>query len=179
MESTSEDISRIFGGLETGSHQYPWMVSIHCSTGNTESFHCVGVLVSNQWVLTAASCIHGWDIKTNTKLFLKKFLTINTKKNQFVKNYNTALCYCLYNHELDLKWLDFNVLFDKITNLRFIKYRTPTSFLHVSVANHNLYDNTTGISLQVVDSYDLGYNRITHEKDALLLKVRYINPFKN
>uniref|UniRef100_A0A182R026 CLIP domain-containing serine protease n=1 Tax=Anopheles farauti TaxID=69004 RepID=A0A182R026_9DIPT len=56
--STLED--RIFGGEVTSIYAYPWLARIRYFKGNNRyGFHCGGVLIHNQYVLTAAHCIEG------------------------------------------------------------------------------------------------------------------------
>lgn len=50
--------SRITGGIAAGPNQFPWMVSVRSGSGDTMTT-CGGSLLSTQWVLTSASCVHG------------------------------------------------------------------------------------------------------------------------
>uniref|UniRef100_A0A182S527 CLIP domain-containing serine protease n=1 Tax=Anopheles funestus TaxID=62324 RepID=A0A182S527_ANOFN len=51
---------RIVGGETTSIDAYPWLTRIQYYKGNNRyGFHCGGVLIHNQYVLTAAHCIEG------------------------------------------------------------------------------------------------------------------------
>lgn len=51
---------RIFGGEEARLGDYPWLARIQYYKGNNRyGFHCGGVLIHKQFVLTAAHCIEG------------------------------------------------------------------------------------------------------------------------
>ncbi|KAK1795107.1 hypothetical protein P4O66_010280 [Electrophorus voltai] len=50
---------RIVGGYECTPHSQPWMVSLHYG------YHfCGGVLISEQWVLSAAQCWYNYNYQT-------------------------------------------------------------------------------------------------------------------
>jgi len=53
---------RIFGGEATSLDEFPWMALIEYQKPNGRGFYCGGVLISDQYVLTAAHCVKGQDI---------------------------------------------------------------------------------------------------------------------
>lgn len=48
--------NRIVGGREATRNQYPWMALMQLETGD-EMRMCTGNLISNEWILTTASCL--------------------------------------------------------------------------------------------------------------------------
>ncbi|XP_068231111.1 trypsin Tyr p 3.0101-like isoform X3 [Palaemon carinicauda] len=52
-------VERIIGGQETTVHEYPWQVAI---TFGTSTPICGGAIISDKWILTAASCVDGSDV---------------------------------------------------------------------------------------------------------------------
>ncbi|XP_062866475.1 transmembrane protease serine 3 [Trichomycterus rosablanca] len=49
--------TRIVGGNESISGQYPWQVSLQYQN----QYICGGSLITNQWIVTAAHCVYGFD----------------------------------------------------------------------------------------------------------------------
>ncbi len=57
IEGTEED-NRIIGGTNVVANTYPWFTMLLYMSGTTENEQgCGGMLVSPEWVLTAAHCI--------------------------------------------------------------------------------------------------------------------------
>ncbi|XP_068443731.1 serine protease 27-like [Clinocottus analis] len=54
--------TRIIGGQTASPGSWPWMVSLN----SEDRPFCAGSLIHNQWVLTAAHCLTGSDIRTTT-----------------------------------------------------------------------------------------------------------------
>lgn len=52
---------RVVTGSKANPGDYPWQVSIRVNRGKTPSHWCGGVIISNQWVLTAAHCLSGYS----------------------------------------------------------------------------------------------------------------------
>ncbi|XP_017773148.1 PREDICTED: serine protease snake-like [Nicrophorus vespilloides] len=50
-------VRRIVGGIEAAENEFPHMVSLGYEEKNDISWQCAGSLISNKYVLTAASCI--------------------------------------------------------------------------------------------------------------------------
>ncbi|KAJ8676187.1 hypothetical protein QAD02_011973 [Eretmocerus hayati] len=55
-------ITRIFGGVETSIGEFPWMALLEYDKGKGFELRCTGSLISNWHVLTAAHCVHEWDL---------------------------------------------------------------------------------------------------------------------
>lgn len=51
--------SRIVNGNVAKQQQFPWFVSVRAYTNGGLKSVCGGSLINNQWVLTAAHCVHG------------------------------------------------------------------------------------------------------------------------
>ncbi|KAJ3656343.1 hypothetical protein Zmor_015427 [Zophobas morio] len=58
VDSFSHKNGRIIGGSPAYPAQYPFMAAITVQSSTTRIF-CVGALLSNQWILTAAHCVNG------------------------------------------------------------------------------------------------------------------------
>ena len=48
----------MIGGYEVKPHMYPWMVLVHYTKHGAKYFHCAGAIISSDWVVTAAHCVH-------------------------------------------------------------------------------------------------------------------------
>ena len=60
---------RIVGGSDVSdSDKYPWMVGL----SRSGKFYCGGSLISNSWVLTAAHCMKGENVR-NVKVVLGEY----------------------------------------------------------------------------------------------------------
>ena len=70
--------NKIIGGFETVRNEFPWQIFLVIyfpADGNSViGFYCGATLISNQWVLTAAHCIHGYKdiILVDVDSFTKK-----------------------------------------------------------------------------------------------------------
>lgn len=54
--------ARSYGGTTTTKNLYPWMLYIYLKReGRFDGYICGGTLISNEWILTAASCIASPD----------------------------------------------------------------------------------------------------------------------
>ncbi|GAB0097787.1 CLIP domain-containing serine protease [Sergentomyia squamirostris] len=61
--------NRIYGGEITLIDEYPWMVLLrYKKPGNRFGFHCGGVLINSNYVLTASHCVNGRDIPVDWSL---------------------------------------------------------------------------------------------------------------
>lgn len=62
---------KIVGGYECPAHSQPWQVSLN------EGYHfCGGVLINNQWVISAAHC---WKMFVPTSCILKFLLCVSKR----------------------------------------------------------------------------------------------------
>lgn len=53
---------RIVGGNETQISEYPWMALLEYTKPSGKGFHCGGVLINKDYVLTASHCVNGRDL---------------------------------------------------------------------------------------------------------------------
>ncbi len=60
--ASEKDHARIFDGSEAPAHTYPWMVSIRLNFLGLVKRDCGGVILSNIFVLTAASCFQNLTV---------------------------------------------------------------------------------------------------------------------
>ncbi len=51
---TRAKLPRIIGGVEATLGRWPWQVSLYYSNRHT----CGGSIITSQWVVTAAHCVH-------------------------------------------------------------------------------------------------------------------------
>ena len=60
LQTGLKNESKIYGGGDASSGQYPWMVMVQIYDGstNTNSF-CGGSLISSRWIVTTAFCVDG------------------------------------------------------------------------------------------------------------------------
>ncbi|XP_031619833.1 serine protease easter-like [Contarinia nasturtii] len=54
---------RIIGGEETRITEFPWMALIEYTKPTGRGYHCGGVLINEQYVLTASHCVNGKDLQ--------------------------------------------------------------------------------------------------------------------
>ncbi|XP_018409394.1 PREDICTED: plasma kallikrein-like [Nanorana parkeri] len=55
--------TRIVGGRNSSEGEWPWQVSMHLRLDPSNSRHvCGGSIINNQWILTAAHCVHIWHL---------------------------------------------------------------------------------------------------------------------
>ncbi|XP_077333482.1 plasma kallikrein [Lithobates pipiens] len=55
--------NRIVGGKSSSVGEWPWQVSMHIKLDPSNSRHvCGGSIISNQWIVTAAHCVHTWRL---------------------------------------------------------------------------------------------------------------------
>ncbi|XP_035389860.1 transmembrane protease serine 5 [Electrophorus electricus] len=55
---TRAKLSRIIGGVEAAPGSWPWQVSLYYNNRHT----CGGAIITSQWVLTAAHCVHDYRL---------------------------------------------------------------------------------------------------------------------
>lgn len=52
--------SRIMGGANASAGAWPWHAALLLNILGTYYLQCSGSLINDQWILTAASCVHRW-----------------------------------------------------------------------------------------------------------------------
>ncbi|KAM5191475.1 plasma kallikrein [Mantella aurantiaca] len=54
--------NRIVGGKNSSEGEWPWQVSLHIKLDTNSRHVCGGSIISNQWIITAAHCVHIWRL---------------------------------------------------------------------------------------------------------------------
>lgn len=74
---------RIIGGIKTQIDEFTWMALLQYSkSNNRKGFHCGGVLINEQYVITAAHCVVGKDIPKSWKLSHVRLGEWDTSKDE-------------------------------------------------------------------------------------------------
>lgn len=64
----ADGTDRIYGGNVTDIDEFPWMALLEYTTNKGKNFYCGGVLINNRYVLTAAHCVAGKELKAAIRL---------------------------------------------------------------------------------------------------------------
>ncbi|KAF5298249.1 hypothetical protein FQR65_LT09760 [Abscondita terminalis] len=79
--------SRIYGGIEASLTEFPWMARLrHRTVSGTFSYGCVGFLISEYFVLTAAHCIVSKDLQFLGPVYQVQLGEYNTERDPDCEN---------------------------------------------------------------------------------------------
>ncbi|XP_064880506.1 transmembrane protease serine 5 isoform X2 [Oncorhynchus nerka] len=93
---TRAKLPRIIGGVEATLGRWPWQVSLYYSNRHT----CGGTIITSQWVVTAAHCVHNYrlpqvsswvvyaGIVTRSSAKMSQYIGYPVEKILYNKNYN-------------------------------------------------------------------------------------------
>jgi len=101
---------RITNGINAATGQFPWQAIINGSNGTIVE-QCGGSIISNQWILTAAHCVAGFNtfqVGLGSIYLNAQSLTITTTTYIIHPNYNANTL----NHDIALIRLPVTLTFD-------------------------------------------------------------------
>ena len=80
------ETTRIVGGQGTRIENWPWQAMLETADSDSEQF-CGGSLLNNEWVVTAAHCVHGEQASDMRIRFVWFFLFCFPSANHCVKEF--------------------------------------------------------------------------------------------
>lgn len=60
----NKPVGRIIGGEVAFANQFPWLLDL--TFGENDNFQCTAILISDEWLITAAHCVNGVDRSVKT-----------------------------------------------------------------------------------------------------------------
>lgn len=70
---TRAKLPRIIGGVEATLGRWPWQVSLYYSNRHT----CGGSIINRLWVVTAAHCVHKYDLLARSGMAASGWLSVS------------------------------------------------------------------------------------------------------
>ncbi|GFV47379.1 plasma kallikrein [Trichonephila clavipes] len=136
------DSNRIVGGRDAVPGSWPWQVSLRLIANEPFSHWCGGVLINNQWLLTAGHCFKkNLDVRNWNVLFGKHFRLVpeDTEQLRYMESIHIHPKYNLNETRLSIPWIQ-----RKQHDLALVKLNAPVtvtdyiSHICLPPANHTI-----------------------------------------
>jgi secreted trypsin-like serine protease len=147
-EKTNE---RIFNGSEAPLNAFPWMVSVRFNLLNTLKSDCGGAILSDIFLLTAASCFQGFTILT-------QYSTVTAGIHNFINRSETTEQKRIISHIIvhpDYSPQNF------VNDLALVRVTQPFDFNSSSVSSISLSNLT---SIENMDLVTIGWGILNQLK---------------
>jgi secreted trypsin-like serine protease len=147
-EKTNE---RIFNGSEAPLNAFPWMVSVRFNLLNTLKSDCGGAILSDIFLLTAASCFQGFTILT-------QYSTVTAGIHNFINRSETTEQKRIISHIIvhpDYSPQNF------VNDLALVRVTQPFDFSSSSVSSISLSNLT---SIENMDLVTIGWGILNQLK---------------
>jgi secreted trypsin-like serine protease len=147
-EKTNE---RIFNGSEAPLNAFPWMVSVRFNLLNTLKSDCGGAILSDIFLLTAASCFQGFTILT-------QYSTVTAGIHNFINRSETTEQKRIISHIIvhpDYSPQNF------VNDLALVRVTPPFDFNSLSVSSISLSNLT---SIENMDLVTIGWGILNQLK---------------